>query len=252
MTGGDVGGVGHRFPDAFVTPVLVALVRGFGGSEAPFSPPVGRLPAPPIMEETMLRQFLLIALVVLFAVPSCATLDNERAGDGPTATGNAASHAAAATELLEVTRSREMMERSQAQTLSMIMESMESAGIRAENRERFERCFRLAKEFIDREMSWERVEPEFVQAYTNVYDEADLRQLIDFYRSPVGRKMIERQPLLEAEALRIMRNLMADSQPRLMALLRDEIASGAAGGPETADWAAGDSAPDVARPPLSR
>lgn len=197
----------------------------------------------------MMRQFLLVVLVVLFSVPSCATLNNDRAEDGPTAAGNSASHAAAATELLEVTRSREMMERSQAQTLSMIMESIELTGIRPEDRGRFERCFSLAKDFMDREMSWERVEPEFVQAYTNVYEEAELRQLIDFYRSPIGRKMIDRQPLLEAEVLRIMRNLMADSQPRLMALLRDEMESGGPGELETPDWAAGDAPPDVAWPP---
>ncbi|WP_405236566.1 DUF2059 domain-containing protein [Lentisalinibacter orientalis] len=197
----------------------------------------------------MMRQFPLVVLVVLFSVPSCATLGNDRAGDDPTAGANAATHAAAATELLEVTRSREMMERSQAQTLSMIMESIELAGVRPEDRGRFERCFSLAKDFIDREMSWERVEPEFVRAYTNVYEEAELRQLIDFYRSPVGRKMIDRQPLLEAEALRIMRNLMADSQPRLMVLLRDEMESGSRREPETPDWAAGDTPPDVAWPP---
>ena len=197
----------------------------------------------------MMRQLLTVVLVVLFAVPSCATLDDDPAGGDPAAGGNAATHAAAATELLEVTRSREMMERSQAQTLSMIMESIELAGIRPEDRGRFERCFSLARDFIDREMSWERVEPEFVRAYTNVYEEAELRQLIDFYRSPVGRKMIDRQPLLEAEALRIMRNLMADSQPRLMALLRDEMESGSPVERETPDWAAGDAPPDVAWPP---
>lgn len=196
----------------------------------------------------MMRQFLLVVLVVLFAVPSCATLDGDRAGDGTTSAGDAASHAAAATELLEVTRSREVMERSQAQALSMMMESIELAGVRPEDRRRFERCFSLAKDFIDREMSWERVEPEFVRAYTNVYGEAELRQLIDFYRSPIGRKMIDRQPLLEAEVLRIMRNLMAETQPRLMALLRAEMQSGSSGEPDTPDWAAGDAPPDVAWP----
>lgn len=197
----------------------------------------------------MMRRLLVPALLVLFAVPSCATRDANRAAAPPVSVTDASSHAAAARELLAATRSREAMERSQAQALPMIMRTIEAMGVPADDRSRFERCFRVAKDFMDEQMSWERVEPELVQAYMNVYSEAELRELTGFYASPIGQKTVERQPLVEAEAFRIMQTLVADSQPRLMEMIRAEVEAEVHGEPQTPDWAAGDTPPAVAWPP---
>ena len=78
------------------------------------------------------------------------------------------------------------------------------------------------------EMNWSRMEPYMLEAYMNVFDEHEIRDIIVFYRTPTGQKLLDRMPQLMEESMRVTQRMMQDFAPRLQALqeeLRIELAS---------------------------
>lgn len=98
----------------------------------------------------------------------------------------AGSHEQAAAELLELMRMEEMTRAS----AEMMLETM-----LAQNPvlEQFRDVF---VDFFDEYIRWDDLLPEYVAIYTDAYTEPELRELIAFYRTPVGQKTIDLMPRL--------------------------------------------------------
>ena len=68
-----------------------------------------------------------------------------------------------------------------------------------------------AKEIV----TWERMQPHLVKAYTEVFTEIELRELTEFYASPIGQKYLSRQPELALAVMEVTGEMMQDLQARL-------------------------------------
>ena len=82
-------------------------------------------------------------------------------------------------------------------------------------------------------MNWDSIKPIFVKIYADNFDAADLQGMIDFYKSPVGQKFVERQPVIQAQTMQAMGALMPKIQAAIMKGYADAAAEKAAkkGGP---------------------
>ena len=56
---------------------------------------------------------------------------------------------------------------------------------------------------LDRAVGWDKLKPELVKLYTSNFSESELKQLNDFYASPLGRKVLEKMPRLTAESAQL-------------------------------------------------
>ncbi len=63
-----------------------------------------------------------------------------------------------------------------------------------------------------KEMSWANLKDDYISAYAEVFSDEDIRGLIDFYKSPVGQKLIAKTPELTSRMMKI-------SQKRIQTLL---------------------------------
>src|SRR5690606_18062420 len=102
------------------------------------------------------------------------------AQDAPAST----SHERAAAELIEVIRLEAMAESSVdlvTQSLASQSAGPAQAGMAAE-------IIAIMTEFRREFMRWENLLPDYIRIYTDAFSEAELRELIAFYRSPVGQK----------------------------------------------------------------
>lgn len=77
----------------------------------------------------------------------------------------------------------------------------------------------FTKEF----MHWEDMRSEYIRMYREAYTEAELRELIDFYRTPVGRKTIEITPKLMKQAVEFRQKLMQQHLPELQRRIRVRV-----------------------------
>lgn len=75
--------------------------------------------------------------------------------------------------------------------------------------------------------SWARMKAMFVDIYSEVLSLEELRGLVAFYESPVGRKFIAKQPELTAAAMRQMQTLLRDILPQIQQEVEKTLKSAA-------------------------
>lgn len=148
---------------------------------------------------------LISCVLLLFNVPAAAQ------SGAP-----ADSHQQAAAELVEVLRLEDTIVRSR----EVMMESMISQNPALGQ---FRNVF---KDFYAKYLRWEDLLPEYVRIYREAYTEAEIRQLIEFYRTPVGRKTVEVQPRLMAESSRITQAMIQPHMPELMRTIQEQMMGG--------------------------
>lgn len=59
---------------------------------------------------------------------------------------------------------------------------------------------------LDRVIGWNALRPQLVKLYVDNFSETELKQLNDFYRSPLGSKVLEKMPMLTAQSVQLMQN----------------------------------------------
>ena len=143
-----------------------------------------------------------LSLLLLTAAPAAAQSD---------------AHRAAAHGLMAVTEVREMFEVG----LRLGLES--TAGPEMES------LVPVMEAFFERYVSWEAVEPQYVDLYVETFSQDELEQLTAFYRTPLGQRLLEEQAHLAAEGSRIGRELVESHQAELMVMIMEAMR--ADGGP---------------------
>lgn len=79
----------------------------------------------------------------------------------------------------------------------------------------------FTKEF----MRWEDLRPEYIRMYCDAYTEAELMELIAFYKTPVGRKTIEITPQLMRQATELRQEQLQQHLPELQRRIRVRMRS---------------------------
>lgn len=63
---------------------------------------------------------------------------------------------------------------------------------------------------------WDAIGPQMIDLYARTFTEAELRDMVAFYKTPAGRKSLEKMPLLLEEGFRLSRELRdGERQARL-------------------------------------
>jgi hypothetical protein len=126
------------------------------------------------------------------------------------------SHERAAAELIQLLK----VEESSRMAIDAMIESMVAQNpMLAEVRDIFNDFFR---EFS----RWEALYPEYIRIYRNAYTEAELRELIAFYKTPVGRKTVELMPRLMQEGMEVGQRQMEPHLPELQRRLQARMMGG--------------------------
>jgi len=73
------------------------------------------------------------------------------------------------------------------------------------------------------EIGWKSLEPEFAKIYDANFTEAQLDDILAFYKSPTGVVLVQKLPVLTQQGMQIAQARMVDLQPKLKQLI-DEMA----------------------------
>ena len=125
------------------------------------------------------------------------------------------SHTDAAKELLDLMNVDQAIEQAYDQMYAQMSGMAEQLGITEEQRPMFDRYVEKMVEVMKEEMNWEKMEPHILTAYVSVYSEEELRELSEFYSSPLGQKFISKMPELMQATMRMTQDMMGELIPRL-------------------------------------
>jgi hypothetical protein len=78
--------------------------------------------------------------------------------------------------------------------------------------------------FLDRYMSWTALMPDLAEVYAREFTEPELRELLHFYQSPVGKKAATKIPALMQMGMEIGQRHVKDHLPELQKLIMDKAA----------------------------
>ena len=126
-----------------------------------------------------------------------------------------ASHEEAARELLTAMNAEQTIEQSYTQILPQLEAMAEQMGVTGEERVIFDRYLRRMVAAMREELTWEKMEPGMVRTYMSVYSEQELRELAEFYESPLGQKFTRKMPELMTATMQMTQDMMEDFAPRV-------------------------------------
>ena len=84
----------------------------------------------------------------------------------------------------------------------------------------FEENMAAMVSFMRSELNWNKFKGPMVDIYLRNFSEEEIRGMVSFYESDVGRSLTSKMPIVMAESATMARTLMLDFMPRLMAHLK--------------------------------
>lgn len=122
-----------------------------------------------------------------------------------------------ATELMKIMDITKQIDATQAQMGSFAEKMVDSQGITGEKAQRVKSMAKksTASSFeAMKSIGWDEM---FAEIYASVFTEEELQALVDFYKSPIGKKFLEKQPELMAATMQKMQGEMAKIMPKIQA-----------------------------------
>ena len=125
--------------------------------------------------------------------------------------GNSTGKAKELMNLLEITKN---IDSSFEQVQGFADQMINSQGLTPEQAKLAREESKKAMKSYMKSIDWESM---FAEIYASVFTEKELQAVIDFYKSPVGAKFIEKQPELMAQTMQKMQVEMAKIMPKIQA-----------------------------------
>jgi hypothetical protein len=117
--------------------------------------------------------------------------------------------------MLEAASLPTLMESVQGQMATMFRQQAALMEIPAAQRPVVDKYFARLATLLQEELSWSRMKEPMVEVYDRVYTRQEVEDLTAFYRTPVGRKMIEKMPELVGASQAVMQERMKVLLPKV-------------------------------------
>jgi hypothetical protein len=120
-----------------------------------------------------------------------------------------------AEELVSLLGSEKTFDAMKGRMISL-MNAQKPPGISQDAWDRVSKQTRQTMESVFSAMSWDKMKPMIVSLYAETFSTQELQGLVDFYKTPVGQKWIEKQPQLQAQIMEKTQAMVKDVMPTLM------------------------------------
>ncbi len=135
-----------------------------------------------------------------------------------------AAHEALAERFLELVKADRLTVAVYAQVQQMFAQRFAEAQAPESKQAVLERYQSQADAALDKAIGWEQIKPELVELYVAEFSEQELGQLIDFYQSPLGSKVLTKLPQLNAHSARLTQVKLESAVPQVNKLLAEMTA----------------------------
>jgi len=121
----------------------------------------------------------------------------------------------AAEDMLAASAGAEQFEK----TINSTMAQMSTA-IPEDKRTKF---MEVMKTFISKYCNWDSIKGDMAAIYAREFTEAELKQLAVFYKSPLGKKLNEKLPMIMSASSNIGQKIVMEHQTELQQMLMDAM-----------------------------
>lgn len=132
------------------------------------------------------------------------------------------SHRKAAEEVLILTAVDRMIEPAFKQQIQEVqLSELRQMGLPEEAYSDAQTYIQRIYQVIAKEMGWDNIKEDYINLYVDVFTESELRELIRFYQTPLGQKLIEKTPVLMQRTMLLTQQKMMRVMPEIQAISRE-------------------------------
>ena len=81
-----------------------------------------------------------------------------------------------------------------------------------EQKEKVRQQVQATMDTSKKSLTWDAIRPMYVKIYADNFDQAELEGIIPYYKSPVGQKRPEKQPVVQAATVQVMTDIIVKIQ----------------------------------------
>lgn len=155
-----------------------------------------------------MRKLAVVSTVILLAVTGAARADE-------------ASKRAKIEELFQLTDVERVIGQVLGQVRSMQAAQTERMAMSAEGRSRAREIQDRIQAVVARSLSWDKIKPQYVALYAETFTEEEIDGMLAFYRSPAGRAMLEKMPVLMQKSGALTLQMMKEIQPEITKIIEE-------------------------------
>lgn len=115
-------------------------------------------------------------------------------------------------EVFALTNSRAMLVNVQSQMdgmmKSMMQQSMKDQTVNAAQQKVLDKFQEKIVAIQKEELNWDKMEPMFLEIYSNSLTQEDVNGMITFYKSPAGQSFINKMPIIMQQTMIAMQKMM--------------------------------------------
>ncbi len=124
-----------------------------------------------------------------------------------------------AEKLLIIMGTPEGMIQSSSAAGRMLAARMLQMGSSAEQMKKSQMIQKEIMDLVKKEMAWDKIKGPLVDAYAETFSLAELKGVIKFYNSPIGKKFIQKQSALQKRMYYAQMNLMNSLRTKIQAIV---------------------------------
>ena len=106
--------------------------------------------------------------------------------------------------------------------VSMVFQQITSQmNVQEADKPKLEKYTKRFEDILKEDMDWGKVRTQYVDLYTGTFTEKEIKSLVDFYKSDLGKKVSEKMPELMQKSMLVARTHMEIVVPKLEALTEE-------------------------------
>jgi len=76
---------------------------------------------------------------------------------------------------------------------------------------------------IRRRMSWDKMKAQYVRIYSESFSEEEVGAMVTFYKTPAGKSMLEKLPIVMQKSMEIVQPIMKDLNPEIQKIVETAL-----------------------------
>lgn len=162
----------------------------------------------------MIKKSIILPLLVVLSCGVCRAADP-----------NAKASESAVKELLEVTHARQMVDNILTQVSGMMktqtQQAMQGQTVSPADQANLDKSQAKSMELIKGEMSWDKLEPVYLQVYEESFTQSEVEGMVAFYKTPAGQAVVTKMPTVMQNTMTVMQQRMAGVMQKVMTAQQD-------------------------------
>lgn len=126
-----------------------------------------------------------------------------------------------AKEIMALTNINQVMKQVEMQLQQMQNQMISQLNIPSDKKAKAQEFQNKLHKKIFEIMSPDKMEKEYLELFTSVYTTDELRGIVKFYKSPVGKSMLEKNPIIIKKVMEMSQNKVRVLMPELQKMVKE-------------------------------